>query len=58
MDDKICMGCEGEEDSKMMFKGTFYDKEKDEYVEEYYCNICIANIMTEEPELCMDLEAL
>ena len=53
-----CMGCGVEDDAIFMFKGTFFDEAKDDYVEEVYCNECLANILTEEPEMISDLEAI
>ena len=41
-----------------MFKGTFYDEEKDAFVEEIYCNECLANILIEEPDIVVDVEAI
>ncbi len=59
MDDKrICVGCEVEDDNVHMFKGSFYDKEIHDSVEEIYCNECLTNILTEEPEIISDLEAI
>ena len=52
-----CVGCEVI-DASSMFKGTFYDEEKDAFVEEIYCNECLANILTEAPEIVVDVEAI
>lgn len=55
---RMCMGCEVEDNSIFMFKGTFFDDESSEFVEEIYCNDCLANILTEEPNIISDLEAI
>lgn len=56
-DKRVCMGCETEDDNTHMFKGVFAG-EDNEWVEEIYCNECLANIMTEEPEVVSHLEAI
>ena len=53
-----CVGCEAQDDNIQMFKGTFYDENLDEWVEEVYCNECLANILIEEPEIISDVEAV
>ena len=58
MTDRKCMGCETESDDVHMFKGTFFDDDKAEWVEEFYCNECLANILTEEPGMVSHLEAV
>jgi len=57
-DKRICLGCEVEGAHIHMFKGSFYDENEDEYVEEVYCNECIANIMTEDPSIVSNMEAI
>jgi len=52
-----CVGCEVE-DATHMFRGRFFDHELNRYVVEIYCNECLANILTEEPEIVSDLEAI
>lgn len=53
-----CMGCETEDKTVHMFKGTFCNNEINEWVEEVYCNGCLANILTEGPEMVSHLEAI
>ena len=56
--DRKCLGCEEEGLLVHMFKGTFFDNDLNDWVEEVYCNTCLANILTEEPESVSDLEAI
>ena len=55
---RMCLGCEVEDKDIYMFKGNIYNEELDEFVEEVYCNECLANILTEEPELISNVEAI
>jgi len=57
-EERKCLGCEIENESIHMFKGKFYDEDLSEFVEEIYCNDCLANILTEEPNIISDLEAI
>ena len=58
MAERKCLGCETKNDAVCMFKGLFFDEEKEDYVEEVYCNECLANILNEEPEMVSELEAI
>jgi len=58
MAEKKCVGCEDEGEGVFMFKGKFYDDDKNEWVEEVYCNECLANILTEDPIMVSSLEAI
>lgn len=58
MVDRKCMGCEDEGDGVFMFKGTFFNEDTKKFEVEVYCNECVANIMTEEPGMVSDLEAI
>ena len=51
-----CMGCGDEGDGVFMFKGKFANDEG-HWVEEVYCNECLANILTESPEDVSHVEA-
>lgn len=55
-EERKCLGCEIEDDSVFMYKGAFWDEEKGEYVEEIYCNECLANILTEDPHILVNIE--
>ena len=50
-----CVGCEVEDKAIPMFKLTFYDEE---FNGEIYCNECLANILIEEPDIVVDVEAI
>ncbi len=58
MADRKCMGCEVEGDEIHMFKGTFFVEDINDSAEEVYCNECLANILTEEPGMMSDVEAI
>ena len=56
--ERKCIGCESTEPNAHMFRGTFFDEDLNDWVEEIYCNECLANILTEEPEIIGDVEAI
>ncbi len=53
-----CVGCESTEEFVHMFKVNIYDAELDAWVDGIHCNACVANIMTEDPEVVWSLEAI
>jgi len=57
-DKRFCIGCEDEAKETHMFKVNVYDTDLDKWVDEVYCNECVANIMTEEPEIINYMEAI
>lgn len=57
MAERKCLGCETTDKSTHMFKGTFIDDNNNPVVE-VYCNECLANILTEEPGMISDVEAI
>ncbi len=58
MADRKCVGCETTEDHVFMFMVNIYDEALDKLVDEVYCNECIANIITDLPEIVSSLEAI
>ena len=54
---RVCMGCEDDSEETHMFQGVFLN-DNSEGVEEVYCNLCLANILTEEPEMISQVEAI
>ncbi|KKN60481.1 hypothetical protein LCGC14_0531270 [marine sediment metagenome] len=58
MVDRKCIGCGDESESTHMFKANIHAAELDKWVDEVYCCECIANIMTDLPEIISKLEAI
>lgn len=56
--ERKCVGCELTDPNAHMFKGSFFDENLNDWVEEIYCNECLANILTEEPNIISDVEAI
>lgn len=56
--ERKCVGCESTDLNVHMFKGTFFDENLNDWVEETYCNECLANILTEEPKIISGVEAI
>jgi len=57
-DKRFCVGCEDESEETHMFKVNIHDHELEKWVDEIYCNECVANIMTEEPGIVSYMEAI
>lgn len=53
-----CVGCEEEGPEIHMFKCKVYDSDKEEWVDEIYCNECLSIILIEEPEIISTVEAI
>ena len=56
--ERKCVGCESTDPNAHMFKGSFFDENLNKWVEEIYCNECLANVLTEDPEIISDVEAI
>lgn len=57
-DKRVCMGCETDCDATHMFKVVVLSDDLGNTGEEIYCNGCLANILTEEPEIIVSMEAI
>jgi len=57
MCERKCMACGDEGEGVYMFKGRFADEEGN-WIEEVYCNECLANILTEDPASISEVEAI
>lgn len=57
VEQRICVGCEEKGSEIHMFKCKVYDPNKEEWVEEIYCNECLSIILIEEPEIISNVEA-
>ena len=57
-DKRICLGCEIDDDSSHMFKVVVLSDDLGNTEEEIYCNECLANVLTEEPEVIVSMEAI
>ena len=56
--ERKCLGCEDTSEATHMYKCEVYDSEKESWVNEVYCNECLANILMEEPEILSTAEAI
>ena len=56
--ERKCVGCESTDPNAHMFKGVFFDENLNDWVLEIYCNECLANIFTEDPEIISTVEAI